>query len=205
MSNSLQTASLMETQTGISRSAPRPAVGLAVWFTGLSASGKSTLVRATATQLSLLGIAHEVLDADDLRKDLNRDLGFSRKDRDENIRRIAYVASLLVRHGVVVLVAAISPFREARGDARQRIGSFAEVHVDAPLAICEQRDPLGVYRRLRAGEISQIAGVDAPYEPPLQPELHLNTDLLSIDQCAGNVVELVLAYLDQSGEREQSL
>jgi len=165
--------------------------GLTVWFTGLSAAGKSTLARATAIRLQAMGIAHEVLDADELRKDLNRDLGFSKKDREENIRRIAYVANLLVRHGVVVLAAAISPYREARADARRRIGAFMEVYVDAPLAICETRDPLGVYRRLRSGEISQVAGVDAPYEPPLQPELHLLTDRLSIDESVDRIVELV--------------
>jgi adenylylsulfate kinase len=166
--------------------------GLTVWFTGLSAAGKSTLARTAAAELADLGLRTEVLDADDLRKHLNRDLGFTKADRDENIRRIAYIANLLTRHGVVVLVAAVSPYRAARDEARQSIGAFAEVHVDAPLAVCEMRDPIGLYRRQRAGELHHIAGVDDPYEPPLAPELHCRTDEETIQESVAKVVSLVL-------------
>jgi adenylyl-sulfate kinase len=181
---------------------PAPiSAGFALWFTGLSAAGKSTLVRAVAARLSALGVEHEVLDADDLRKDLNRDLGFTREDRNENIRRIAYVASLLVRHNVVVLVAAVSPFRAARDLARQRIGAFAEVHVDAPLNVCEARDPIGLYRRLRSGQINLVAGADAPYEPPLTPELRLETHRESVDECVDRVMALLSETMRQQIER----
>jgi adenylylsulfate kinase len=185
-----------------------PHAGLTVWFTGLSAAGKSTLSRAVAVELATLGVRAEVLDADDLRKHLNRELGFSKADRDENIRRIGYIASLLTRHGVVVLVAAVSPYRAAREEARRRIGAFAEVHVDAPLAVCEQRDPIGLYRRLRAGEIDRIAGVDDPYEAPLAPELHCRTDLETIEQSAAKVVALILRSIpgpDRRAEPSRSL
>jgi adenylylsulfate kinase len=164
---------------------------LAVWFTGLSAAGKSTLARTVAAELTALGVRTEVLDADNLRRHLNRDLGFTKADRDENIRRIAYVASLLTRHGVVVLVAAVSPYRAARDEARPQIGAFAEVHVDAPLAVCEERDPNGLYRRMRSGEVQHIAGVDDPYEPPLAPELRCHTDVETAQESAAKVVAVV--------------
>jgi len=169
--------------------------GLTVWFTGLSAAGKSTLARTVAAELANLGLRTEVLDADDLRKHLNRDLGFTKADRDENIRRIAYIANLLTRHGVVVLVAAVSPYRAARDEARQSIGAFVEVHVDAPLAVCEMRDPIGLYRRARAGELHHIAGVDDPYEPPLTPELLCRTDEETIQESVAKVVSLVLRHI----------
>lgn len=172
----------------------RTTQGLTVWFTGLSAAGKSTLARTVAAELANLDLRTEVLDADDLRKHLNRDLGFTKADRDENIRRIAYIANLLTRHGVVVLVAAVSPYRAARDEARQRIGAFVEVHVDAPLAVCEMRDPIGLYRRLRAGELQHIAGVDDPYEPPLAPELRCRTDEETIQESVAKVVSLVLGH-----------
>jgi adenylyl-sulfate kinase len=165
--------------------------GLTVWFTGLSAAGKSTLSQAVAVELDALGFRTELLDADDLRKHLNRDLGFSKADRDENVQRIAYVASLLTRHGIIVLVAAISPYRAARAEARRLIGALAEVYVDAPLEVCEARDPIGLYRRLRAGELHHIAGVDDPYEEPLTPELHCRTHEESIAQSVAHIVALV--------------
>lgn len=169
--------------------------GLTVWFTGLSAAGKSTLARSAAAELADLGLRTEVLDADDLRRHLNRDLGFTKADRDENIRRIAYIANLLTRHGVVVLVAAVSPYKKARDEARQSIGAFVEVYVDASLAVCEIRDPIGLYRRARAGELHHIAGVDDPYEPPLAPELRCRTDEETIQDSVANVVSLVLGHI----------
>jgi adenylyl-sulfate kinase len=177
--------------------------GWTIWFTGLSAAGKSTLVRAVAAELTALGVRTEVLDADDLRKDLNRDLGFTKADRDENIRRIAYVAGLLTRHEVVVLVAAVSPYRAARDEARQRIGAFAEIWVDAPLAVCEQRDPIGLYRKLRTGEVQHIAGVDDPYEPPLAPELRCATQEESIAESVAKVISLVLGLLRKTADPQR--
>jgi len=176
--------------------------GLTVWFTGLSAAGKSTLARSAAAELADLGLRTEVLDADDLRKHLNRDLGFTKADRNENIRRIAYIANLLTRHGVVVLVAAVSPYRKARDEARRSIGAFVEVHVDAPLAVCEMRDPIGLYRRVRAGELQHIAGIDDPYEPPLAPELRCRTDAESIEESVAKVVSLVLGLIHKQAHAE---
>ena len=169
--------------------------GLAVWFTGLSGAGKSTLARTVAATLTALGARTEVLDADDLRKNLNRDLGFTKGDRDENIRRIAYVAGLLTKHRIIVLVAAISPYRQARDEARRCIGTFAEVHIDAPLAVCELRDPVGLYRRFRSGQLHHVAGVDEPYEPPLTPELRCQTDQETIQESTGKVTALVLSMI----------
>jgi adenylyl-sulfate kinase len=177
-------------------SAPQPPThpGLTVWFTGLSAAGKSTLSRAVAAELATLNLRTQVLDSDHLRKHLNRDLGFSPADRDENIR-IAYVAGLLTHHGVIVLVAAISPYRAARHAAREHIGAFAEIHVAAPLSVCEARDPIGLYRRVRAGEIHHIAGVDDLYEAPLSPELICQTESETVQQSAAKVVELIRSFL----------
>lgn len=169
--------------------------GLAVWLTGLSGAGKSTLARSVAETLTALGARTEILDADELRKNINRDLGFTKADRNENVRRIAYLASLLTRHQIVVLVAAISPYREARDEARRCIGPFAEVHVDAPLDVCELRDPVGLYRRLRTGQLNHVSGVDEPYEPPLTPELRCHTDQETIQESTDKVVALVLSLI----------
>jgi adenylylsulfate kinase len=174
--------------------------GLTLWFTGLSAAGKTTLSRAVARELTALGYRTELLDADDLRTHLNRDLGFTKADRDENVRRIAWIAGLLTRNRVIVLVSAVSPYRAARDAARQQIKAFAEIYVDAPLAVCEARDPIGLYRRLHAGEIQHIAGVDDPYESPLMPELCCHTDIETIQESTTKVVTLVrrLAQLQQT-------
>jgi len=177
--------------------------GLTLWFTGLSAAGKSTLVRGVSERLLALGVRHEVLDADQVRKNLCPGLGFSKADRDENVRRISYVASLLTRNGVVVLVAAISPYRAARQDARERIGNFLEVFVDAPLAVCEERDPIGLYRRLRSGEIQHIAGIDDPYEAPLQPEIHCQTDRESVAESTERIVSAIIREIGTGKEGEQ--
>jgi adenylylsulfate kinase len=123
---------------------------------------------------------------------LCKDLGFSRQDRDENIRRIAFVAELLTRNGVIVLVSAISPYRAARDEARQRIGSFVEVFVNAPLAVCEQRDTKGLYRKARAGEIAGFTGIDDPYEPPVAPEVRCDTG----EETVAESVAKVIRYLD---------
>jgi adenylyl-sulfate kinase len=172
--------------------------GLAVWFTGLSGAGKSTLCRALGPQLSAIGYPVEVLDADDIRRHLSRDLGFSKADRDENVLRIGHLAGSLVRQDVIVLVAAISPYREARSWVREHIGSFLEVYVNASLETCIQRDPKGLYARALAGEIPNFTGIDAPYEPPLAPEVQCNTDSETLADCMAKV----LAAISDALQRE---
>jgi bifunctional enzyme CysN/CysC len=169
--------------------------GLTIWFTGLSGSGKTTNCKAVATELLARGLRVEVIDGDVIRNYLCKDLGFSKRDRDENIRRIAFIAHLLTRNGIVVLVSAISPYRAARDEARRTIGEFLEVYVDAPLATCELRDPKELYRKARSGEIRGFTGIDDPYEPPLAPEVVCNTERENIRQSSLKVVESALSYL----------
>ena len=173
----------------------RPTDGLTVWFTGLSSSGKSTIGKAVYERLSALGFKVEWLDGDVIRQYLSKDLGFSKQDRDENVRRIGFVAELLTRNGVIVLVSAISPYRPVRDEMRRRIGNFLEVYVNAPLAICEQRDVKGLYRRVRAGELQHLTGVDDPYEPPLAPEIECHTDRESLAESVSKVLEAVDRWL----------
>ena len=156
-----------------------------VWFTGLSGSGKSTLAFSLERRLIDTGRACYVLDGDNVRHRLNRDLGFSPKDRAENIRRIAEVAQLMNDAGLIVITAFISPFREDRDMARGIIGAerFIEVFLDAGLQVCEQRDPKGLYKKARSGEIPGFTGISSPYELPEAPELTLNTGTLSVEQC----------------------
>ncbi len=147
--------------------------GLTVWFTGLSGAGKTTICRSVATELLAHGLQVEVIDGDVIRNYLCKDLGFSKSDRDENIRRIAFVSQLLTRNGAIVLVSAISPYRDARDAARRSIGDFMEVYVNTPLAVCEVRDPKLLYRKARAGKITGFTGIDDPYEPPACARDHL--------------------------------
>jgi adenylylsulfate kinase len=169
--------------------APRPdRRGVTVWFTGLPCAGKTTASAAVASQLEACGVPVELLDADALRLTISRGLGFSKEDRDENIRRIGFVCGLLARHGVVVLVSAIAPYREVRAEIRAQLGRFVEVYVNAPLAVCEGRDVRGLYRRARIGEMRGLTGVDAPYEPPESPDVECRTDLETIEQSAAKVV-----------------
>src|SRR5262245_11408228 len=151
--------------------------GFVVWFTGLPSAGKSTLAALTADRVRALNQAVEVLDGDEVRKRLSRGLGFSREDRDENIRRIASAAHVLSQKGVVVIAAAISPYRAAREAARSIIGRFVEVYVKCPLEVCIARDVKGLYRRALSGEIKAFTGVSDPYEEPIDPELVAHTDL----------------------------
>ena len=166
-----------------------------LWFTGLSGAGKSTT--ALQLQQALVGLGYNcyLLDGDQLRQGLCRDLGFSRADRDENIRRIGEVAKLMVDAGLIVISATISPYRKTRDAVRAGFapGQFIEVFVDAPLAVCEARDPKGLYRRARAGEISDFTGIDSAYEVPTHAELHLRTDQKTTTTC----VKEILAYLQQ--------
>lgn len=169
--------------------------GLIVWFTGLSGAGKTTICNAASTELLAQGFKVEVLDGDAIRKQLNNDLGFSQKDRDENIRRMGFVAQLLARHGVIVLVAAISPYRAVRDELRKAIPNFIEVYANAPLAVCEQRDPKGLYRRARKRQLAKFTGVDDPYQPPLAPEVECATDRETVKTSSGKVVGAVLSFL----------
>jgi bifunctional enzyme CysN/CysC len=176
-----------------------------VWFTGLSGSGKSTLAREVERRLAARGRLVYVLDGDNVRHGLCSDLGFSDADRAENIRRIAEVAALLTDAGLIVLTAFISPFRADRALARRVIGDgrFVEVHVDAPLAECERRDPKGLYAKARRGEIPEFTGIDSPYEPPERPELTLKTATTDVASAAGAVVDHLAArgHLDPPGAR----
>ena len=154
--------------------------GATVWFTGLSGSGKSTLAVAVEQRLTTAGRPTSLLDGDNLRFGLNRDLGFSAADRDENVRRVGEVAALMADAGVIALVPLISPYRAGREAVRQLHGEhglpFLEVFVDTPLEICEARDPKGLYARARAGELTGFTGIDDPYEPPLSPDLVVGPD-----------------------------
>jgi adenylyl-sulfate kinase len=169
--------------------------GLTVWFTGLSSAGKSTISQAVHEKLWAMGYKVELLDGDVVRQHLNRGLGFSKEDRDENVRRIGFVAELLTRNGVIALVSAISPYRSIRDEIRQKIGNFLEVYVHAPLEVCEQRDLKGIYRRARAGEMRGVTGVDDPYEPPLAAEVQCHTDRETPLESAARVLQAVLARL----------
>lgn len=172
--------------------------GLTVWLTGLSGSGKSTLSAAICQFLSARGHRVELLDGDEIREFLSMGLSFSKPDRDENIRRIGYVAGLLTRHGVITLVSAISPYREARDAVRARIPNFIEVYVNAPLATCESRDVKGLYRKARAGQIKCFTGIDDPYEAPLHPEVECRTDLESVPESAAKIISAIDQHLASS-------
>lgn len=168
-----------------------------LWFTGLSGSGKSTVANAVESKLLSLGKHSYLLDGDNVRHGLNKDLGFSDNDRVENIRRIGEVAKLFVDSGILVLTAFISPFIADRQQARALLapGQFLEVFIDTPLAVCEQRDPKGLYKKARAGEIKNFTGIDSAYEAPLTAEIHLQTADKSVQECA----EYVVAQLAQLG------
>jgi adenylylsulfate kinase len=163
--------------------------GITVWFTGLSGAGKSTIATELAKILRRQGHKVEVLDGDIVRKSLTRDLGYSRADRDENIRRIGFVADLLTRNGVIVLVSVISPYRDVREEVRHQIGNFIEVYVKAPLEVCEQRDVKGLYKKARAGEIRGFTGIDDPYEPPLHPQIECLTDRETVAESVVKVMD----------------
>ena len=156
--------------------------GVTVWFTGLSGSGKSTIAKALVEKLRAQEAKVEIMDGDIIRQNLTKGLGFSKEDRDENIRRIGFVSHLLTRNGVIVLVSAISPYRAVRDEVRERIGSFLEVYVNAPLEVCEDRDVKGLYERARAGEIKGFTGIDDLYVEPLNPELECRTDKESLEE-----------------------
>ncbi|MEO8875341.1 MAG: adenylyl-sulfate kinase [Polyangiaceae bacterium] len=179
--------------------------GAVLWFTGLSGAGKTTLSEALIPRLRAAGKKVEVLDGDVVRLNLSKGLGFSREDRDLNVARIAFVASLLARNGVIVVVAAVSPFRQARDEARKLIGaSFVEIHVAPPLEECIRRDVKGLYKKATSGEIAQFTGVSDPYEEPLAPEVKIDTSSLSVEEGVLQI-ESFLADLTPTMSNEQQL
>ncbi|APF20503.1 adenylyl-sulfate kinase [Caldithrix abyssi] len=169
--------------------------GCVIWFTGLSGSGKSTLAHAVEEMLYKMGHLTFVLDGDNIRHGLNKNLGFSPEDREENIRRIGEVAKLFAQAGVITMTAFISPYRKDRDNARALLndGEFIEVFVKVPLEVAEERDPKGLYKKARAGEIKEFTGIDAPYEEPLNPELVIDTSKLSLKDSA----QMVIDYLKE--------
>ncbi|RLG72720.1 MAG: adenylyl-sulfate kinase [Methanobacteriota archaeon] len=169
--------------------------GFTVWFTGLSGSGKTTIAKLVGKRLRELGLRVEHLDGDQVRKQLCKDLGYTKEDRDKNIERIAYVASLLTRNGVATLVSVISPYREARRLARTMIGRFVEVYTRCPLEVCAKRDSKGLYRKAFNGEIHNFTGVSDPYEEPENAELVIDTDQVFPEEAA----EMVLQKLVELG------
>jgi adenylylsulfate kinase len=181
--------------------------GVVLWFTGLSGAGKSTLAECLAPKVRAAGKKVEVLDGDIVRTHLSKGLGFSREDRETNVDRIAFVAHLLARNGVVVMVAAISPFRETRERARQLIGDFIEIHVAPPLEECIKRDVKGLYKKAIAGEIPQFTGISDPYEEPLSPELKIDTSRGAVDDGATRILVKMreLGYLDSDGKAAASV
>jgi adenylyl-sulfate kinase len=183
-------------------SQPDTQQGFTVWLTGLSGAGKTTTARLLETRLREAGMRVEVLDGDVVRKHLSKDLGFSKDDRDENIRRIGFVCELLSRNGVAAIVAAISPYREARNDVRRRIQNFVEIHVQCPIEVLMERDVKGLHKRALAGEISHFTGVSDPYEPPLAPEAVID----SAHETAEESTEIIWRVLALRGliRRKQS-
>jgi adenylylsulfate kinase len=162
--------------------------GATVWFTGLSGAGKTTINDALVEKLRERNIKFEVLDGDIVRTNLTKGLTFSKEDRDTNVRRIGFVCDLLTRNGVLVLVAAISPYRAIRDEIREKIGDFVEVYVSAPVEECEKRDVKGLYAKARTGEIKQFTGISDPYEPPLNPEVNCATHEETLDESVNKVI-----------------
>jgi adenylyl-sulfate kinase len=169
--------------------------GFVVWFTGLSGSGKTTLAKMIVKDLQARGIRVERLDGDVVRQSLTADLGFSKEDRDKNIQRVTFVAKLLSRNGVGVLASFISPYRATRDWVRGEVTNFIEVFVDCPLEECIRRDVKGLYAKALAGEIPEFTGVSDPYEPPLDPEVSINTAKESIEESCARII----VYLEETG------
>src|SRR5437660_7882279 len=172
--------------------------GFTIWFTGLSGAGKSTLSEAIEKRLRACGRNVEILDGDIVRTHLSKGLGFSREDRDTNIKRIAFVCGLLTRNGVICISAAIAPYREARQWARQEIGNFVEVYVKCPLEVCRQRDVKGLYKLVDEGKLTGFTGVDDPYEEPENPELVIETDKETQEESVAHILTrlIELGYLE---------
>jgi bifunctional enzyme CysN/CysC len=168
-----------------------------IWFTGLPAAGKSTIANVLEKHLFAAGHHTYLLDGDDIRLGLSRDLGFSEADRIENIRRVSEVARLLVDAGLIVVVSFISPYRTQRDRARALFGpgEFLEIFVDTPLRECERRDPKGLYAKARRGELKDFTGIDSPYEPPVSPDVHLRTTVQTPDECVEAIQQVLTCRL----------
>jgi adenylylsulfate kinase len=179
--------------SGLGSGSPPARGGLTVWLTGLPSAGKTTLALSVASVLAGQGVRHQVLDGDVMREYLTADLGFSKEDRDRNVRRVGYVASVLSYHGVVVLCPLISPYRAAREEVRalHLPGRFLEVHVATPVEVCEERDVKGLYARARRGEVRAMTGIDDPYEPPLAPELVVPAGTLGVEESTQMIVSAI--------------
>lgn len=170
--------------------------GLCVWITGLSGSGKSTIAVPLAQTIEeKYGVLTHIFDGDEIRENLSRGLGFTKEDRDINVRRIGYAANLVVKFGGVAIVAAISPYRLAREQVKKQIGQFIEVYLDVPLEVCEQRDVKGLYRRARAGQLANFTGLSDPYEVPENPDIRLKTQQSTLK----NSVHEIIQYIDKNG------
>ncbi len=165
--------------------------GFTIWFTGLSGAGKSTLAGLVEKELRLCGMKVEVLDGDVIRMHLSKGLGFSKEDRDTNIRRIGWVCQVLTRNGVVAIAAAISPYREIRDEVRAHVGDFVEVYMEAPIAVLAERDVKGLYKKALAGEIKNFTGVSDPYEPPLHPEVVCHTDRETVGESLAKIMRVL--------------
>jgi len=178
--------------------------GFTIWFTGLSGSGKSTLSEVIEQRLKARGRNVEVLDGDIVRTHLSKGLGFSREDRDTNIKRIGFVCGLLTRNGVVCISAAIAPYYEARDWARKEIGNFVEVYVRCPIDVCRQRDVKGLYKLVDEGKLKNFTGVDDPYEEPLHPELIVETDKETVEESVARIFAKLtqLGYLEAEDDHE---
>lgn len=162
--------------------------GFTIWLTGLSASGKSTVAQLVETELLERGLKVEVLDGDIVRTNLSKGLGFSKEDRDTNIRRIGFVCQLLTRNNVIAIAAAISPYRAIRDEVREKVGNFLEVFVKCPIEVCMNRDVKGLYKKALSGEVSNFTGVSDPYEEPLKPEIILETDKETPDESVRKII-----------------
>ncbi|MCX7598260.1 MAG: adenylyl-sulfate kinase [Armatimonadetes bacterium] len=180
---------------------PQREKGAVIWFTGLAGSGKSTIASGVVQRLADMGLDVENLDADIVRANLSPNLGFSLEARDENTKRLAWLAQLLSKYGVNVVIAAVATLRYFRDRARQWCEKFVEVYVDAPLEVCMQRDPKGLYARAARGEVHDVDGIHIPYEEPLNPEVHLRTDQMSIEECVEAVMNKLfeLGYVNPPG------
>jgi adenylyl-sulfate kinase len=180
--------------------------GFTLWFTGLPSSGKSTLADLVAQELRRRDYEVEVLDGDHIRRHLGRDLGFSRKDRDENVRRVGFVCNLLAKHGTIAIAALISPYRATRQEVRAQSAQFVEVYVEASVEACMKRDVKGLYKQALGGKLSNFTGVNDPYEPPHHAEIEINTEHESPSVCAARIVVCLeqLGLVCSSGASEQS-
>lgn len=172
--------------------------GVTIWFTGLPCSGKSSIADAVAEKLRQRGLKAERLDADIIRKHLWRELGFSKEDRDENIRRATFLSKLLTRNGIIVLTSFVSPYTDLRNYARREIGDFVEIYVKCPVEVCIQRDTRGMYKKALAGEIQNFTGISDPYEEPLNPEVLIESHKESLEESMSKVMAKIreLGYID---------